>query len=88
MRGSGYTDEDVIAVVRDLGTGQSASKVSAAHGVSVRTVGVWKRRYGGMSASQIRRVRCLESDLASADRALALVRRDLAFAREIKSWLS
>ena len=43
MRGSRFTDDRVVAVVRDLSSGLEVSDLCAKHGVSKRTVYAWKR---------------------------------------------
>ena len=71
MRTSRFTEEQKIAIVRELCAGVPAKELSRRHGVSVPTLSTWRSRYEGASVAMTRRVRFLEDENAALKRLLA-----------------
>lgn len=71
-----FSDEQIVAILREAGTGaKSIAELSRAHGVSEPTFYVWRRKFGHMPESQVKRLRELGKDHARLQRLLA--ERDL-----------
>src|SRR5207253_10103149 len=52
MRKSGFTDELVVAIVREADQGPSAA-VAKRHGVSEQTIYTWRKRFGTLQANDV-----------------------------------
>jgi len=71
MKKSRFTEEKIIAVLKELEAGVKAAELARKHGVSEATLYNWRARYGGMELSQLRRLKDLESENARLKRMYA-----------------
>ena len=62
MRKSRYSEEQIIAILKEVEAGTSAEEVCRKHGISRQTIYRWKAKYGGMDVSEARRLRQLEDE--------------------------
>jgi putative transposase len=56
------TEEQVLAVIKQLEAGRTAGDMAREVGVSTHTVYAWKAKYGGMDSSDAIRLRHLEDE--------------------------
>ena len=76
MKKKRFSDEQIVAILREAETGQkSIAELCRAHSVSEPTFYVWRRKFGHMPESEVKRLRELEKDNARLKRLLA--ERDL-----------
>ena len=71
MKKSRFTEEKIIAILKELEAGVKAAELARKHGVSEATLYNWRARYGGMELSQLRRLKDLESESARLKRMYA-----------------
>jgi putative transposase len=71
MRGKRFTEEQIIAVLKEAGAGPKTPDLCRRHGVSEQTFYRWKARYGGLEVSDLRRLRQLEDENGRLKRLVA-----------------
>lgn len=71
MKKSRFSEEKIIAILKQLDAGAKATELARKHGVSDATIYNWKARYGGMEVSHLRRLKELESENARLKRMYA-----------------
>ena len=62
MRKRRFTEQQLIKVLKQVEGGRSLQDVCREYGVSQATYYNWKAKYGGMEASDIKRLRELEAE--------------------------
>jgi putative transposase len=71
MKRSRFTEEQIIAVLREQEAGVSTAEVCRKHGVSPGSFYKWKAKYGGLEVSEAKRLRALEDENGRLKRMLA-----------------
>jgi putative transposase len=71
MRGSRFSEEQIIGVLREHDAGAKTDEVCRRHGISAATFYKWKAKYGGLEVSEARRLRSLEDENRRLKRLLA-----------------
>jgi putative transposase len=71
MRGKRFTEEQIIAVLKESEAGAKTPELCRRHGVSEQTFYRWKARYGGLEISELRRLRQLEDENGRLKRLVA-----------------
>jgi putative transposase len=62
MRKSKFSEHQIIAILKAVESGRTVRDVCREHEVSDATYYQWKSKYGGMQASDIKRLRELEDE--------------------------
>ncbi|MFC3321358.1 IS3 family transposase [Mesorhizobium cantuariense] len=71
MKRKRFTEEQIIAVLREHEAGVKAGDLARKHGVSEATLYNWKAKYGGMDVSDAKRLKALEDENAKLKKLLA-----------------
>jgi len=62
MRKARFTEHQITAVIKSLEAGRTVKDVCREAGISEATYYSWKFRYGGMEASDIKKIKDLEDE--------------------------
>ena len=77
-----FTEEQIIAVLREHDAGAKTADLARKHGISEATLYNWKARYGGMDVSDAKRLRSLEEENRKLKKLLAESMLDQAALKE------
>ncbi len=71
MKRSRFTETQIISILKEADAGLSVKELCRKHGISDATFYNWKSKYGGMSASELKRLREIEQENAKLKRMYA-----------------
>lgn len=88
MKRSRFSEEQIIAILKEQEAGMSTAEVCRRHGISPATFYKWKSKFGGMEVSEAKRLRALEDENAKLKKLLAEAMLDIAVLKDIagKKW--
>ncbi len=85
MRRSRFSEEQIIAILKEQEAGAKTVDVCRKHGISDATFYKWKSKYGGMEVSEAKRLKALEDENAKLKKLLAEAMLDNAMLKDIAS---
>jgi len=83
MKKSKFTESQIVAVLKQGDAGVPVKDLCRQTGISSATYCQWKSKYGGMEASDLRRVRELEAENAKLKRMYAELALDVAAMKDL-----
>lgn len=88
MKRSRFTEEQIVAVLKEHELGAKAADLARKHGISEATLYNWKAKYGGLTVSETRRLKALEEENTKLKKLLADTMLDNAALKELlsKNW--
>jgi putative transposase len=83
-----FTEEQIVAVLREHEAGAKTADLARQHGIAEGTLYNWKAKYGGLEVSEAKRLRALEDDNRKLKKLLAESMLDNAALKELltKKW--
>jgi len=78
-----FTEERIIAILKEAESGMKVAEVCRKHGISDATYYNWKSKFGGMSVSEAQRLRALELENSKLKRLLADAHLDIAALKDV-----
>ena len=79
MRQSRFTETEIIYAVKQVELGIPVQEIARKYGVSDKTVYLWRRKYNGVSPSELKRLKELERENGQLKNLVA----DLSLDKEI-----
>ena len=64
MKKSRFTESEIVGILKEADAGFSVGDVIRRHGISTTTYYKWKSKYGGLDASELKRIKELEFQLS------------------------
>jgi putative transposase len=83
MKKKRFTPQQISSILKEHENGKSVEELSRDHGVSRASFYKWRQRYGGMEASELKRLKELEEENRKLKIMYAEQALDLKVAREI-----
>jgi putative transposase len=87
MRKVRFTEEQMVAIMREADR-DPVSAVAKRHGISEQTIYTWRKRFGGLQANDVKRLRHLEAENARLKKLVAERDLEIEVMKEVaaKNW--
>jgi putative transposase len=88
MKRKRYSEEQIVRILGEVESGQTVVATSRKYGVSEQSIHRWKAKYGGMSQSEVRRLKLLEEENARLKKIVAQQAVDMDALKDLleKKW--
>lgn len=88
MRKSKFSESQIAEILKEAEAGMAVAEVARKHGISAATFYAWRSKYGGMSVSDMQRLRELEQENARLKRMYANLSLEVELMKEViaKKW--
>ena len=83
MKRSTFSPAQIAGILKEFDGGKAAADITREHGVSKAALYKWRERYGGMEASELKRIKELEEENSRLKRMYANLAMELDVARYI-----
>lgn len=85
MKKSRFSEAQIVAILKELGAGTTATELGRRHGLHPNTIRLWKDKYGGLETSDLARLKQLEDESRRKDRIIARLTMEVDAVRELMS---
>jgi putative transposase len=88
MKPSRFTEEQIIAMLREQEAGTATANVCRKYGISSATFYKWKAKFGGLEVSDAKRLKALQDENTKLKKLLAETMLDNAMLKDVaaKKW--
>jgi len=88
MKKSRWTVEKIVSILKESEAGMAVGELCRKHGMSDATFYNWRKKYGGMSVPDARRLRELEAENAKLKRIVANKELEIDALKDVlsKNW--
>lgn len=83
MKKSKFSPTQIANILKEFDSGKTAESIQRDHGVSKASLYKWRQRYGGMEASELKRIKELEEENSCLKRMYANLAMELDVAKYI-----
>lgn len=81
MKKSKFSPNQIATILKEFDSGKTVEQISREYGISRAAFYKWRQRYGGLEASELRRIKQLEEENTRLKRMYANLALDLEAAR-------
>lgn len=85
MKAKRYTEVQIFRILKEVDSGTPVIDVAREHGISPATIHRWKGKFGGLTLSEVKRLKALEEENARLKRIVAQQALDNELLRELNS---
>ena len=83
MKKSQFSPTQIASILKEFDNGKSAEEITRQYGVSKASLYKWRQRYGGMEATELKRIKALEEENARLKNIVANQALELEFKTEL-----
>ena len=83
MKKSRFTESQIVAILKELDAGTTATELGRKHGVHPNTIAAWRAKYAGLETSDLVRLKQLEDESHRKDRVIARLTLEVEAMREL-----
>lgn len=83
MKRSTFSPAQIAGIIKEFDNGKRAEEITRDHGVSKASLYKWRQRYGGMEATELKRIKELEEENTRLKRMYA----NLAMELDTAKWI-
>ena len=80
-----YSEEQILAVLKEADVGMNTRDILRKHGIGADTFYRWKRKYGGVEQTEMQRLRALEEENGRLKRLVADQAVQIQILKEVNS---
>lgn len=83
-----YTEEQIVGIVKKVESGNNVAEICRQYGISEATIHRWRKKYGGLDISEVKRMKQLEAENTQLKKIVAQQAMDINALQELlsKKW--
>ncbi len=85
MKKSRFSEAQIVAILKKLDAGTTATELGRRHGIHANTIRLWRDRHGGLETSDLARLKQLEDESRRKDRIIARLTMEVDAVRALIS---